>query len=232
MAFWDRFKRLGGVVGGEVDSAIERVEYSRLPQTLERAVREKEEALRKAKEGYHTALAAKKRIERNVQEYEQKVATSHQNAVRALELGKEALAQKFLEEESKAKVNLDQFQAQATAHEPVVAKAREAVSQVETALNQLLLDRDTMLSQKQQADARKAVNRTLAGLDDTGSATATMDRMKQRLEQDTASAEALEVMAEENKSLEDELQEAETTEGSSAQLDALKAELASKKKQA
>ena len=120
MGFWDRVKRMGGVAGGEVDSAVERVEYARLPQTLERAVREKEETLRKAKEGYHTALAAKKRIEKNVQEYEQKVANSHQNAVRALEVGKEALAQKFLEEESKAKSSLEQFQAQAAAHGPVV----------------------------------------------------------------------------------------------------------------
>ena len=229
MAFWDRIKRLGGVVGGEMDSAIERVEYSRLPQTLERAVREKEDALRTAKEGYHTALAAKKRIERNVQEYEQKVAKSHQNAARALEVGNEALAQKFLEEESKAKASLEQFQAQAVAHEPVVAKAREAVSQVQAALSQILLDRDTMLSQKQQADARKAVNRTLAGLESSGSAAATMDRMKRRLEQDTDSAEALEVMAEENKSLEEELEEVEQAAGSSAALAALKAELGSKK---
>ena len=229
MAFWDRIRRLGGVVGGEVDSAIERVEYARLPQTLAQAVGEKEEALRTAKEGYHTALAAKKRIERNVQEYEQKVARSHQNAVRALEVGKEALAQKFLEEESKAKASLEQFQTQSAAHEPVVAKAREAVSQVQAALNQLLLDRDTMLSQKQQADARKSVNRTLAGLESSGSAAATMDRMKRRLEQETDSAEALEVMAEENKSLDEELEEAEQATGSSAALAALKAELESKK---
>jgi len=229
MAFWDRIKRLGGVVGGEVDSTIERVEYSRLPQTLERAVREKEEALRTAKEGYHTALAAKKRIERNIQEFEQKVARSHQSALRALEVGKEALTQKFLEEENKAKASLEQFQAQAAAHEPVVAKAREAVSQVQAALNQILLDRDTMLSQKQQADARKAVNRTLAGLESSGSAAATMYRMKRRLEQETDSAEALEVMAEEHKSLEEELEEAEQAAGSSVALAALKAELESKK---
>lgn len=229
MAFWDRIKRLGGVVGGEVDSTIERVEYTRLPQTLERAVREKEEALRTAKEGYHAALAAKKRIERNIQEYGGKVAKSHQSALRALEVGKEDLAQKFLEEESKAKASLEQFQAQATTHEPVVAKAKEAVSQVQAALNQILLDRDTMLSQKQQADARKAVNRTLAGLDSSGSATATMDRMKRRLEQETTSAEALEVMAEESKGLDEELEEAERTAGSSAALSALKAELEGKK---
>ncbi len=229
MAFWDRIKRMGGVVGGEVDSTIERVEYARLPQTLERAVHEKEDVLRKAKEGYHTALAAKKRIERSIGEYQQKVTKSHQSAVRALEVGKETLAQKFLEEENKARGSLDQFQAQSVAHDPVVAKAREAVSQVQAALNQILLDRDTMLSQKQQADARKVVNRTLAGLESSGSATATMDRMKRRLEQETDSAEALEVMAGENKSLDDELQEAETATGSSAALSALKAELAGKK---
>ena len=229
MAFWDRIKRMGGVVGGEVDSTIERVEYARLPQTLERAVHEKEDVLRKAKEGYHTALAAKKRIERSIGEYQQKVTKSHQSAVRALEVGKETLAQKFLEEENKARGSLDQFQAQSVAHDPVVVKAREAVSQVQAALNQILLDRDTMLSQKQQADARKVVNRTLAGLESSGSATATMDRMKRRLEQETDSAEALEVMAGENKSLDDELQEAETATGSSAALSALKAELAGKK---
>ncbi|MCK5327510.1 MAG: PspA/IM30 family protein [Candidatus Latescibacteria bacterium] len=229
MAFWDRIKRMGGVVGGEVDSTIERVEYARLPQTLERAVHEKEDVLRKAKEGYHTALAAKKRIERSIGEYKQKVTKSHQSAVRALEVGKETLAQKFLEEENKARGSLDQFQAQSVAHDPVVVKAREAVSQVQAALNQILLDRDTMLSQKQQADARKVVNRTLAGLESSGSATATMDRMKRRLEQETDSAEALEVMAGENKSLDDELQEAETATGSSAALSALKAELAGKK---
>ena len=110
----------------------------------------------------------------------------------------------------------------------MVAKAREAVSQVQTALNQILLDRDTMLSQKQQADARKAVNRTLAGLESSGSAAATMDRMKRRLEQESDSAAALEVMAGENKSLDDELEEAETAAGSSAALLALKAELAGK----
>ncbi|MFH1006549.1 MAG: PspA/IM30 family protein [Candidatus Latescibacterota bacterium] len=228
MAFWDRIKRIGGVVGGEVDSTIEHVEYARLPQTLERAVREKEEVLRKAKEGFHTALAAKKRIERSIQEYEQRVAKSHQSAVRALELGKEPLAQQFLEEENKARTSLEQFRAQSVSHEPVVAKAREAVSLVQTTLNQLLLDRDTMLSQKQQADARKAVNRTLAGLETSGSATATMDRMKRRLEQEVDSADALEVMAGENKSLDDELGEAETMAGSSAALAALKAELESK----
>jgi phage shock protein A len=56
-----------------------------------------------------------------------------------------------------------------------------------------------------------------------------MDRMKRRLEQDTDSAEALEVMAEENKSLDEELEEAERSTESSEALAKLKAEFESKK---
>ena len=157
----------------------------------------------------------------------QKAESGQLDPAEADRLASEALARKE-ETEGQAQVakkNMENFETQISKLDANIKKLRSNISHYENELK-------TLKARSKVASATKSVNKQMSKIDGGGTVSM-LERMKEKVEKDEAMAEAYGDIADESKSVDEEIDSAlgGSTGGSDA-LAALKAKMAAKKDQA
>ncbi len=236
MSFFGRVFKMGQA---EAHSLVDKLENP--IKMTEQGIRDLKEDLDKSLKAFAEVKALAIRAKREHAEAKSKAANYENKAMALLQkaesgqldpaeadrLASEALARKE-EAEGQAQVakkNMENFETQISKLDANIKKLRSNISHYENELK-------TLKARSKVASATKSVNKQMAKID-SGGTVSMLERMKEKVEKDEAMAEAYGDIADESKSVDEEIDSAlgGSTGGSDA-LAALKAKMAAKKDQA
>lgn len=232
------FKRAIGIFKSEANSALDEAEDPE--KMLKQGIRDLRSDLRDAKEALAETKATVNKLERDRSEAQKRAEKYQKDAkklLRKAESGEmesekaEELARKALDEKRQAESKADQLGSSYEAQKKQAEKLQQQVSKLDQKISQYESELTTLRARSKAATATRKVNEELAQSDGDGTI-AMMERMKEKVEKEEDMAAAYGEMAEENKSVDEEIDEALDSTGATdtdEELAQLKAELDSEK---
>lgn len=226
-------KRFFKIGESEAHSLAEKMENP--IKLTEQGIRDLKQKLDDSLKAYAEVKAMAIKARREYNEYKKQADNYEQKAMQLVEraeggqmdaseadrLATEALNRKkqAAEQAQTTKQNADNLDARLKDLDAKIKKLRSSISHYENELK-------TLKARQKVSEATKTVNKQMASVD-TGSTVSMLERMKEKVDKEEALADAYGEMAEENKSLDDEIDSAlEDTGGSeSDDLAALKAKM-------
>ncbi|WP_431472478.1 PspA/IM30 family protein [Nonlabens sp. SCSIO 43208] len=217
------FRRLFKIGEAHANKAVDNLED---PITMtEQGIRDMKEDLNKSVEAMAQAKALAIRSKNDLNAYQEKAKDYEQKAVLILKkaqkgdistdeadrLAKEALLKK---EETQAKIN--QTQEETEKYEKNVEKLKSSIDTIKGNITKWENELKTLKARVKVSDATKNVNKQMAELDSAGTVSM-LERMKEKVAQEEALAEAYGEMADQGKSIDQELDEAASS--TDAQID-------------
>lgn len=233
------FKRLFKIGEAEANSAVDKLEdpIKMTEQGIRDMKKDLDAALKALAEVKALSIRATKEMEENAaaaEEYEKKAMVILQNAsngkldaAEADRIAKQALTKKSESEQqsARAKGDKDKFDSSIAQLEGNIKKIKNNISKYENELK-------TLKARVKVSDATKNINKQLSQIDGTGTVSM-LERMKEKVERDEALAEAYGDIAHENRSVDEEIDQAAES-GADVEADdalaALKAKMNSNKK--
>ena len=217
------FRRLFKIGEAHANKAVDNLEN---PITMtEQGIRDMKEDLNKSVEAMAQVKALAIRSKNDLNAYQEKAKDYEQKAVLILKkaqkgdistdeadrLAKEALLKK---EETQAKIN--QTQEETEKYEKNVEKLKSSIDTIKGNITKWENELKTLKARVKVSDATKNVNKQMAELDSAGTVSM-LERMKEKVAQEEALAEAYGEMADQGKSIDQELDEAASS--TDAQID-------------
>ncbi|ALM21099.1 phage-shock protein [Nonlabens sp. MIC269] len=217
------FRRLFKIGEAHANKAVDNLED---PITMtEQGIRDMKEDLNKSVEAMAQVKALAIRSKNDLNAYQEKAKDYEQKAVLILKkaqkgdistdeadrLAKEALLKK---EETQAKIN--QTQEETEKYEKNVEKLKSSIDTIKGNITKWENELKTLKARVKVSDATKNVNKQMAELDSAGTVSM-LERMKEKVAQEEALAEAYGEMADQGKSIDQELDEAASS--TDAQID-------------
>ncbi len=217
------FRRLFKIGEAHANKAVDNLED---PITMtEQGIRDMKEDLNKSVEAMAQVKALAIRSKNDLNAYQEKAKDYEQKAVLILKkaqkgdistdeadrLAKEALLKK---EETQAKIN--QTQEETDKYEKNVEKLKSSIDTIKGNITKWENELKTLKARVKVSDATKNVNKQMAELDSAGTVSM-LERMKEKVAQEEALAEAYGEMADQGKSIDQELDEAASS--TDAQID-------------
>lgn len=182
MGLWQRFST---VLSAKANKAIDRMEDPR--ETLDYAYQRQAEMLQKVKRGLLDVATSRKRLEMQGEQLQAKAAKLHEQAKRAMELGRDDLAREALRRRAAIEPELESLKAQHAALKTDESKLTEASRRLAAHLEAFRTRKETTKAGYTAAEAQTKVGETLSGLsDEMGDIGATV----QRAEDKTATLQA------------------------------------------
>lgn len=182
MGLWQRFS---AVFKAKASKAVDKMEDPR--ETLDYAYQRQMEMLQKVKRGLLDVATARKRLEIQGTQLQGKAAKLHEQARRAMEVGREDLAREALSRRASIEPEMEALKAQHTQLQAEEAKLSEASKRLSAHLDALRTRKETIKASYTAAQAQTKVGEALSGLSeefgDIGAAV-------QRAEDKTASLQA------------------------------------------
>lgn len=219
------FKRLFSIGEAEAHSAIDKMEDP--IKLTEQGIRDMKQDLDKSLESLAQVKAMAIRASNDKDEYTLK-AEDYQN--KAMLILKKAQKKELTTEEAdrlakKALIKKDENQKNATRTNSEAKKFNTSVAQLEKNVNSIKAniskwenELKTLKARVKVSNATKNLNKQMAEID-SSSTVSLLERMKEKVEQDEALAEAYGDIANDSKSIDDELNAAVDTTDSSAESD-------------
>ncbi|WP_167342766.1 PspA/IM30 family protein [Nonlabens sp. SY33080] len=207
------FRRLFKIGEAHANKAVDNLEN---PITMtEQGIRDMKEDLNKSVEAMAQVKALAIRSKNDLNAYQEKAKDYEQKAVLILKkaqkgdistdeadrLAKEALLKK---EETQAKIN--QTQEETEKYEKNVEKLKSSIDTIKGNITKWENELKTLKARVKVSDATKNVNKQMAELDSAGTVSM-LERMKEKVAQEEALAEAYGEMADQGKSIDQELDE-------------------------
>lgn len=185
--------RMRTVLKSNVNAALDKVEDTE--KMLDQTVLDMQQQLAKAKQQVAVSIADEKRLERQYKENQTQVESWMEKAKLAVqksndELAKAALGRKT-EYEGLAAEYKNQWEAQKASVEKLKASLRELERKIDEARRQ----KDLLIARNKRANAQKQIHQTMAGMTSNVGAFDTFERMKRKVDEEEARAEAAEEMA-------------------------------------
>lgn len=228
------FKRILSIGSAEAHSIVDKLEDP--VKMTEQGIRELKSDLEKAMQSFAEVKAIAIRADRDVEKAKNGATDWEKKAMILLQQGQsgkldpaqadklatEALSKK--EQFSKQLITAKQASETQNKNVQVLQKNIETLkTQIQQYENELV----TLKARAKTADATKKINKQLSSVDSSGTV-AMLERMKQKVEEEETLAIAYGDMAEQSKSIDDEIEQAlltENTTSESADLAALKAKM-------
>lgn len=228
------FKRAIGIFKSEANAALDEAEDPE--KMLKQGIRDLKSDLRDAKEALAETKSVVNKLERDSTEAEKRAGKYKRDAKALLRKAKEGemesgkaeeLASKALSEKKQALSKAEQLRSSHEKQQKQADQLQKKVNELEQKIRQYESELTTLRARSKAATATRKVNEELAQSDSDGTI-AMMERMKEKVEKEEDMAAAYGEMAEEGKSVDEEIDEA--LEGASAsdtdeELAQLKAEL-------
>lgn len=228
------FKRAASIFKSEANAALDEVEDPE--KMLKQGIRDLKGDLRDAQEALAETKSVVNKLERDINEAEKRAEKYEADAKKLLRKGKagemesgkaEQLASKALDEKRRAEQEAEQLRSSHETQENQAEQLQKQVNKLEQQIRQYESELTTLRARSKAATATRKINEELAKSDGDGTIEM-MERMKEKVEKEEDLATAYGEMAEESKSVDEEIEEALDGAGATGtddELARLKAEL-------
>lgn len=185
------FKRISDIVSANLNELAEGYEDPEL--MLKQAVREMEESIADATQQTAKAMAHEKTLTRELERNRQHAEQWRARAEKAVESGDDELARKALSRKNEHQKLVAALEDQLTAAQDTSQTLRRQLDGMKAKVTEAKRNLATLSARKRSADFRKKMEQATAGVstDIDDNAFAKFERLKNRVEQAEAEAEAL-----------------------------------------
>lgn len=218
--------RLKTIFKSEINAALDKVEDTE--KMLNQVVMDMQEQLVKAKQQVAIAIADEKRLERQYLDNKAQAESWMQKATLAVQKNNDELARAALERKQEYETLAEEFRKQWEAQKASVEKLKVGLHELERKIEEAKRQKDLLIARSKRAQAQKQIHQTMASMSTNAGAFNTFERMKRKVEEQEARAEAMKELAEETGEAKLEKQFAELEKTSiDEELAKLKAKVAS-----
>ncbi|MGD6802363.1 PspA/IM30 family protein [Rossellomorea vietnamensis] len=216
------FKRVKTVVGSELNAMLDKAEDP--VKMLDQFMREMEADIRDAEAAVAKQIANEKMLQRKYEEADKMAEKRQQQAVKALEAGNDDLARRALEDKKTHSAQADTMRESYERAKGDADSLRKKLDEMKNEYNQMKLKKDSLKARAESAKTRTKMNRAMSSIGGDESRKG-FDRMEEKVLQFEAEAETSEDMKSSNRSLDDELDALDKSNGVDDELAALKKQL-------
>lgn len=187
--------RMKTIFKSEVNSALDSVEDTE--KMLNQTILDMQEQLAKAKQQVAVAIADEKRLERQYNDNQLQADQWIDKAKLAVQKGNDELAKAALERKVEYENLAIEYKKQWEAQKASVEKLKASLRDLERKVDEARRQKDLLLARNKRAIAQKQIHATMAGMSTNAGTFNTFERMKKKVEDQEARAQAAEEMAEE-----------------------------------
>jgi len=185
--------RMKTIFKSEVNSALEKAEDTE--KMLNQTVMDMQEQLVKAKQQVAVAIADEKRLERQYKENQVQTESWMEKAKLAVGKGNDELAKAALERKNEYEGLANEFKTQWEAQKASVEKLKASLRELERKIDETRRQKYLLIARNKRAKAQKQIHQTMAGMSTNAGAFDTFERMKNKVDDEEAKAQAAEEMA-------------------------------------
>ncbi|MGB9595566.1 MAG: PspA/IM30 family protein [Candidatus Poribacteria bacterium] len=187
--------RMKTIFKSEVNAALDKAEDTE--KLLNQTVLDMQEQLAKAKQQVAIAIADEKRLERSYLENQQLTEQWMDKAKLAVQKGNDELAKAALERKVEYENLANEYKKQWEAQKASVEKLKASLRDLERKVDEAKRQKDLLIARNKRAIAQKQIHQTMAGMATNAGVFNTFERMKRKVEEQEARAEAAKEIAEE-----------------------------------
>ncbi|MBM4374460.1 MAG: PspA/IM30 family protein [Deltaproteobacteria bacterium] len=188
------FARLADLIKSNLNDMISRAEDPE--KMLNQVIIEMANQLIEAKKGVAEAIAMEKKLLKQAEEEAAKVTEWERRAMMAVRAGDDALAKEALNRKKEHQSHAETLKAQWAKQKAQVDQIKLALRALNGKIEEAKRKKQVLIARKRQAEARKKIQETMAGLQNA-SAFETFQRMEDRILQMEGEADAAGELAEE-----------------------------------
>ena len=185
--------RMRTIFKSEVNSALDSVEDTE--KMLNQTVTDMQEQLVKAKQQVAIAIADEKRLEKQYMENQQQAESWMQKAALAVQRNNDELAKAALERKSEYEKLSVEYKNQWEAQKASVEKLKASLRELERKIDEARRQKDLLIARSKRAKAQKQIHQTMAGMSTNAGAFDTFERMRRKVDDEEARAQAAEEMS-------------------------------------
>jgi phage shock protein A len=185
--------RMKTVLKSNVNAALDSVEDTE--KMLNQTVTDMQEQLVKAKQQVAVAIADENRLERQYKENQAQAESWMDKAKLAVQKGNDELAKAALERKTEFEGLTSEYKAQWEAQKASVEKLKASLRELERKIDEARRQKDLLIARNKRAKAQKQIHQTMSGMATNAGAFDTFERMKRKVDEEEAKAEAAEEMA-------------------------------------
>ncbi|MTV48998.1 PspA/IM30 family protein [Heliobacillus mobilis] len=217
------FKRLKDLTLSNINALLDKAEDP--VKMLDQYLRDMDEDIQEASAAVAQQIAVTKKFEAQYKEAESMVQKRQEDAVKAINAGRDDLAKRALEDKKNHETRLRDFKSQYDTHSATSEKLKAQLTEMRSEFEKLKARRDTLVARANAAKATEQVHSVMSGFD-SNSARRGFDRMEEKVLGIEARAEASKELAHGSAgSLDDELAALDKGQGVDDELAALKRQL-------
>lgn len=187
--------RLKTIFKSEINAALDKVEDTE--KMLNQVVLDMQEQLVKAKQQVAIAIADEKRLERQYLDNKAQAESWMQKATLAVQKNNDELARAALERKQEYEALAEEFRKQWEAQKASVEKLKVGLHELERKIEEAKRQKDLLIARSKRAQAQRQIHQTMANMSTNAGAFNTFERMKRKVEEQEARAEAMKELAEE-----------------------------------
>jgi phage shock protein A len=188
--------RMKTVFKSEVNAALDKVEDTE--KLLDQTVLDMQQQLVKAKQQVAVSIADEKRLERQYKENQAQAESWMEKAKLAVQKGNDELAKAALERKTEYEGLAAEYKKQWEAQKASVEKLKASLRELERKIDEARRQKDLLIARNKRAKAQKQIHQTMAGMTTNAGAFDTFERMKRKVENEEARAEAVAEIATES----------------------------------
>ncbi len=185
--------RMRTVLKSNVNAALDQVENTE--KMLNQTVLDMQEQLAKAKQQVAVAIADEKRLERQYKENQTQMDSWMEKAKLAVQRGNDELAKAALQRKTEYESLAAEYKKQWEAQKASVEKLKASLRDLERKIDEARRQKDLLIARSKRAKAQKQIHQTMAGMANNTGAFDTFERMRSKVDEEEARAEAAEEMA-------------------------------------
>ena len=186
--------RMKTVFKSEVNAALEKAEDTE--KMLNQTVLDMQEQLAKAKQQVAVAIADEKRLERQHKENQAQAESWMEKAKLAVQKGNDELAKAALERKTEYEGLAAEYKTQWESQRASVEKIKTSLRELERKIDEARRQKDLLIARNKRAKAQKQIHQTMSGMATNAGAFDTFERMKRKVDEEEAKAEAAAEMSE------------------------------------
>lgn len=214
MGIFSRIFKIGQAKANKLVDKLEKPELM-----LEQAIKDKEKALREAKESVQNVIAEERKQKNMLDNELAQKGVWENKAQAALKAGKEELAVKALQRSEEYERNANSLQGQWESLRKQVDDLKLIVKKSQDDINELKRNKDLIIAQSKAAEVKKDIYQARAKIGEKTNTDDLISRMKAKSEQNKYQAEAAQEMAEdldEKDSLEKEFEDLDSSDSAAS----------------
>lgn len=185
--------RMKTVLKSNVNSALDSVEDTE--KMLNQTVLDMQQQLAQVKQQVAVAIADEKRLGKQYQENQTQAESWMEKAKLAVQRGNDELAKAALARKTEYEGLASDYKTQWDAQKASVDKLKTSLRELERKIDEARRQKDLLIARNKRAQAQKQIHQTMSGMNTNTGAFDTFERMKRKVDDEEAKAEAAEEMA-------------------------------------